>query len=52
MLEVDPEKRPDIYQVSYVAFFIQGKDSPVPNMNVSFDKICDILFITFFLLHR
>ncbi|XP_029634037.1 BMP-2-inducible protein kinase isoform X2 [Octopus sinensis] len=33
MLEVDPEKRPDIYQVSYVAFLFRGKQCPVPNMN-------------------
>lgn len=35
MLEVDPEKRPDIYQVSYIAFLFRGKHCPVPNMNVS-----------------
>ena len=39
MLEMDPEKRPDIYQVAYVAFKIAGKESPVPNMNV-----CEIFF--------
>ena len=42
MLEMDPEKRPDIYQVAYVAFKIAGKESPVPNMNV-----CEIFFVLF-----
>ena len=35
MLEVDPEKRPDIFQVSCIAFRLARKDCPVPNMNVS-----------------
>jgi hypothetical protein len=35
MLEKDPSKRPDIYQVCYVAFQLAGKENPVPNMNVS-----------------
>lgn len=34
MLEEDPEKRPDIYQVSCIAFQLAGKKSPIPNMNV------------------
>uniref|UniRef100_A0A3B4V4Y1 BMP2 inducible kinase n=1 Tax=Seriola dumerili TaxID=41447 RepID=A0A3B4V4Y1_SERDU len=32
MLEPDQEKRPDIYQVSYFAFKLAGKDCPVPNL--------------------
>ncbi|XP_065160002.1 BMP-2-inducible protein kinase isoform X2 [Atheta coriaria] len=32
MLEVDPVKRPDIYQVSSVAFHLLGKDNPVTNL--------------------
>ncbi|KAM9446351.1 BMP-2-inducible protein kinase isoform 2-T2 [Clarias gariepinus] len=32
MLEPDPEKRPDIYQVSYFAFRLAGKECPVPNL--------------------
>ena len=36
MLETDPEKRPDIFQVSYAAFRLARKECPVPNMNVSF----------------
>ena len=36
MLEVDPEKRPDIFQVSCIAFRLARKDCPVPNMNVSY----------------
>lgn len=35
MLEPDLEKRPDIYQVSYFAFKLAGKDCPVPNLFVS-----------------
>lgn len=36
MLEPDPQKRPDIYQVSCIAFSLLGKDSPVQNLHVSF----------------
>ncbi|KPP79069.1 BMP-2-inducible protein kinase-like [Scleropages formosus] len=36
MLEPDLEKRPDIYQVSYFAFKLAGKECPVPNLFVSF----------------
>lgn len=32
MLEVDPDKRPGIYQVSYVAFKLARKDCPVANI--------------------
>ncbi|XP_029999000.1 BMP-2-inducible protein kinase isoform X2 [Sphaeramia orbicularis] len=32
MLEPDQEKRPDVYQVSYFAFKLAGKDCPVPNL--------------------
>ncbi|CAG5116996.1 unnamed protein product [Candidula unifasciata] len=35
MLEKDPKKRPDIFQVSHVAFNIAGRPNPVPNMNSS-----------------
>lgn len=34
MLEVDLDKRPDIFQVSYFAFTISGKTSPVKNLHV------------------
>ncbi|XP_011865251.1 PREDICTED: uncharacterized protein LOC105560612 isoform X2 [Vollenhovia emeryi] len=33
MLEPDPDVRPDIYQVSAVAFQIQGKECPVQNLH-------------------
>ncbi|XP_012221858.1 BMP-2-inducible protein kinase isoform X2 [Linepithema humile] len=33
MLEPDPDVRPDIYQVSVVAFQIQGKECPVQNLH-------------------
>ncbi|KAI4470594.1 serine/threonine protein kinase [Holotrichia oblita] len=32
MLEPDPEKRPDIYQVSSIAFPLLGKENPVVNL--------------------
>lgn len=32
-LEVDCDVRPDIYQVSYVAFTLAGKECPVRNLN-------------------
>ncbi|CAL1548454.1 unnamed protein product [Lymnaea stagnalis] len=35
MLEKDPHKRPDIFQVSHVAFHLAGRTNPVPNMNSS-----------------
>nr|CAD7428631.1 unnamed protein product [Timema monikensis] len=35
MLEPDPDKRPDIFQVSFVAFTICGKDCPVQNLHKS-----------------
>lgn len=35
MLEPDPDVRPDIYQVSVIAFQIQGKECPVQNLHVS-----------------
>lgn len=34
MLEPDPDLRPDIYQVSAVAFQLLGKDNPVQNLHV------------------
>lgn len=34
MLELEPDLRPDIYQVSYIAFQLSGKDCPVQNLNV------------------
>uniref|UniRef100_H2S0Y6 non-specific serine/threonine protein kinase n=1 Tax=Takifugu rubripes TaxID=31033 RepID=H2S0Y6_TAKRU len=33
MLEPDPEKRPDIYQISYFAFKMAGRECPVPNLH-------------------
>lgn len=35
MLEPDPDRRPDVYQVSYVAFKLAGKDTPVVNLHHS-----------------
>lgn len=35
MLDADPDTRPDIFQVSYVAFALRGLPSPVPNVNHS-----------------
>ncbi|KAK2837470.1 hypothetical protein Q5P01_014682 [Channa striata] len=33
MLEPDPDKRPDIYQVSYLAFKLARRECPVPNVH-------------------
>jgi len=41
MLEPDQEKRPDIYQVAYVAFSLLGKECPVQNLNVSWTETID-----------
>jgi len=35
MLELDPDKRPDIYQVSHIAFQLLGKECPVQNLHKS-----------------
>lgn len=35
MLEPDPDKRPDIYQVSYFAFKLAQRTCPVQNLKVS-----------------
>ncbi|XP_061672778.1 AP2-associated protein kinase 1-like isoform X4 [Syngnathoides biaculeatus] len=35
MLEPDPDKRPDIYQVSYFAFKLNRQECPVPNLHNS-----------------
>lgn len=35
MLEPDPDQRPDIYQVSCIAFQLLGKENPVKNLMVS-----------------
>ncbi|CAG13691.1 unnamed protein product, partial [Tetraodon nigroviridis] len=35
MLEPDPEKRPDIYQISYIAFRMARRHCPVPNLHNS-----------------
>lgn len=40
MLEPDPDKRPDIYQVSYFAFKLAKKECPVQNVQVS-SKVVD-----------
>lgn len=37
MLEPDPDKRPDIYQVSSVAFKLADKECPVKNINKSME---------------
>lgn len=34
MLEPDPDMRPDIYQVSYIAFKLARRECPVPNLFV------------------
>lgn len=39
MLQVDADGRPDIYQVSCVAFRLAKKDCPVANANVSIYRL-------------
>lgn len=39
MLEPEADKRPDIYQVSQIAFCLIGKDNPVTNLHVSTELI-------------
>ena len=45
MLEPDPDRRPDIYQVSYIAFKLAGKATPVVNLHhstpVDIDQLID-----------
>lgn len=60
MLEPDPDQRPDIYQVSCIAFQLLGKENPVKNLMVSyfvqfrlhlmFIQLTGTLFQSFFLL--
>lgn len=35
MLEPDPDKRPDIFQVASVAFPLLNKENPIQNLHVS-----------------
>ncbi|XP_042343453.1 AP2-associated protein kinase 1-like isoform X6 [Plectropomus leopardus] len=35
MLEPDPDKRPDVYQISHFAFKLARRECPVPNVNNS-----------------
>ncbi|XP_078107704.1 AP2-associated protein kinase 1-like isoform X5 [Sander vitreus] len=35
MLEPDPDKRPDVYQISYFAFKLARRECPVPNVHNS-----------------
>lgn len=43
MLEPDPEKRPDIFQVSSVTFKLANKECPVKNVNKSSEPNIDTL---------
>ncbi|KAF5280987.1 hypothetical protein FQA39_LY05192 [Lamprigera yunnana] len=43
MLEPDPDQRPDIFQVSYIAFPLLGKENPVQNLNKAPIPILDEL---------
>ncbi|XP_050533286.1 uncharacterized protein LOC126901101 [Daktulosphaira vitifoliae] len=44
MLELEPEKRPDIYQVSFIAFKLAGKECPLQNLhNVSSPNIEELV---------
>lgn len=53
MLEPEPEKRPDIYQVSCIAFQLLGKQNPVKNLMVGYkflkiNEYINYLIIFFF----
>ena len=39
MLDPEPSKRPDIYQVSYLAFQLSHKQCPIQNLNVTNLKV-------------
>ncbi|XP_076672716.1 numb-associated kinase isoform X3 [Andrena cerasifolii] len=41
MLEPDPDSRPDIYQVSVIAFQLQGKECPVQNLHKLRDPVLE-----------
>lgn len=41
MLTVDPDNRPDIFQVSFIAFRIAGTSCPVENLNVCMQCFSD-----------
>lgn len=42
MLEPDPDKRPDIYQVSYFAFKLAQRTCPVQNVKVSLSLVSQL----------
>lgn len=43
MLTVEPDNRPDIFQVSFIAFRIAGTSCPVENLNVRMQCFSDSL---------
>lgn len=47
MLDPDPDQRPDIYQVSSIAFKLAGKECPIRNVNnvtvPSLDQLCQMV---------
>lgn len=50
MLEPDPDKRPDIYQVASIAFPLLGKENPVQNLMVRQTYSCNYLVYYFCLV--
>lgn len=46
MLEPDPDKRPDIYQVSYFAFKLAQRTCPVQNVKVSLCLVSHVPCLT------
>lgn len=46
MLEPDPDKRPDIYQVSYFAFKLAQRTCPVQNVKVSLSLVSHVPCLT------
>lgn len=51
MLELEPDLRPDIFQVSYIAFQLAGKDCPVQNLNVRYHTYFLSRITSIYLLH-
>lgn len=47
MLEPDPDKRPDIYQVSYFSFKLLKKECPIPNV-----QVCEWCFLKGFTIFK
>jgi len=50
MLTVDPDNRPDIFQVSFIAFRIAGTNCPVENLNVRMQCLSNSLLYAYLII--